>query len=149
LCLQKKGHDPQFSREMEPPWANSNLPFFRARAPGEGPLLVAELFAFPEGFRDGRAVDLINGPVRPPGQGADASEDHLLARARLPGDQDRGVHPGHPVDHLHHPAHALALAHDGRQPLGRGQGGAQGGQFRPAAPGAPGARRMTISVPRG
>src|SRR5574342_967235 len=70
--------------ELEP----AHLPRERA---GERPLLVPEELALDHAGREGGAVHLHQDRVLPPAQPMDRADDQLLAGARLPRDQHRGV----------------------------------------------------------
>ena len=91
-----------------PPSASSNLPILRWPAPGEGPLFVAEQFAFQQVLVQRAAVHGDDGLVRTGAQVVDQPGQEFLARAAFALDQHRGAAGGHPACHidqlLHFPA---------------------------------------------
>src|SRR5262249_54424133 len=77
-----------------------------AEALGDGAaeraLFMAEKLTFHQASRQGRAVDLDERLVPALAVGMDGAGDHLLAGARLAGDEHRGVRGGNAADVLEH-----------------------------------------------
>ena len=85
--------------------------------PGEGSLLVAEELALEEALREGRAVDLDEGPSRARREVVDGVRHELLAHAALARDEDARLGGGHAPDEVEDLLHAGARADDGARPL--------------------------------
>jgi hypothetical protein len=80
------------------------------RGAREGSLLVAEQLALDEFLRDGRAVHLDEGLLRPLAQVVDRAGHEFLSRAVFSHDEDPGVRRGDDPDHLLQIDDGLALA---------------------------------------
>ena len=110
MDLRRRGELPHLVEEDRPP-----VGLFETSAPlvdgaGEGPPFVAEELAFDQRVGNGRAVDLDKRPLEAGAVFVNRPGDQLLARPRLPVDQDRRVGIGHlgnhPEEILHHPGMA-------------------------------------------
>jgi len=67
---------------------------------GEAAALVAKQLALDQVRGDGPAVHGNERLFAAPAQGVDGFRDHLLSRARLAGDENAGVAPGHEADQV-------------------------------------------------
>ena len=67
---------------------------------GEAAALVAEELALDQGRRDRAAVHGQEGLLAAAAEGVDGLRHHLLARARLAGEEDAGLGAGHAADQV-------------------------------------------------
>ena len=81
---------------------------------------MAEQFAFQQMFRQGRAVHGHKGTARAFAHGVQIAREHFLARARLAGDQHRGLGSRHLPGQLQDPGNGRMPPHDARAALAFG-----------------------------
>src|SRR5262249_29439739 len=79
---------------------------------GEGALLVAEQLALQESRRNGRAIELDEGPLPARAEVVQGAGDEFLARARFAADQHGGVGGGDGLDLFQDATQRGALADD-------------------------------------
>ena len=87
-----------------------HLALFSFAGPGKGPLLMAEHFAFQQGFRDGGAVDCDERMLRSWTVAVDGTGHHFFPGAALAFDQDGGVRGSHAPDEFVDLLHARTAA---------------------------------------
>ncbi|GBD29002.1 hypothetical protein HRbin32_00086 [bacterium HR32] len=112
LHLHGGAHVADFVEEDGAAVRGLELPHAAPHRAGEGTLLVSEQLRLQERLRDGAAVDGHEGSVGPRALVVDGPGEDLLARARLPVDEDRGVRGRHRRGHPQHLLHLRGRAHD-------------------------------------
>ncbi len=129
LDLHGQGHFPYFIQKNRAAVRLEKMPLvFFVRA-GERALLVPEEFRGQQRLCEGRAVHCHKGSLRPAAGRVHGPGHQLLARARLAGDQHRGVRGRNGADHLPESGHGRAAPHHVRTGLGGGQAAGEGGVF--------------------
>ena len=91
LDLRRGGKLPHLVEEDRPPVRLLEPSAPLVKGAGKGPPFVPEELALDQGVRNGRAVDLDEGPPEAGAFLMDRPGDQLLAGSRLPVDQDRRV----------------------------------------------------------
>ncbi len=94
LHLHPERHLAHLVQKEASPVGLAELSLLPPVGPGEGPLLVAEELRFQQGLGDRRAVELDEGALLPEAVEVDEPRDHLLARPRFAGDEDRRLRGG-------------------------------------------------------
>ena len=79
---------------------------------GKRALFIAKKFAFEQGFGNGRAIDLDEGPGRAMGMLMNRARDQIFSHPALAAKQHRRVGGRHALDKRQHRLHRFALGHD-------------------------------------
>ena len=130
LHLDVGGELADLVQEQRAPVGQLEAADLRPGRPGEGALLVAEQLALDEGRRQGRAVDLDEGPVPARAPVVDGVGQQLLAGARLAEEQHRAGRGRHLGDLREDLEDGRALADDRVEPLLTPDLGAEVDRFR-------------------
>ena len=117
--LQVRRHVADLVQEQRAAFGLLEAAAARALRAGEGAALVAEELGLEQVLRDGRRVDRDERPRRARAVPMQRARDELLARARLAGDEHRGVRLRQAADRAEHFLHRRRLAEHlgGRRPI--------------------------------
>ncbi len=110
LHLHPERHLAHLVEKEAPPVGLAELPLLPPVGAGEGPLLVAEELRFEKGLGDRRAVEPDERAILPEAVEMDEPRDHLLARPRFAGDEDRRLRGGDLGGGVEEPGHGGGAA---------------------------------------